>query len=167
MDEQLIWLLLLLLQRWKYFLDAAFPLLCLSFFSLMLSDWVLRLSNKLHKGCSFAHVVSWGSRLHFMLCGFSGNKQVSRVHVCIVFLQLGCNFDPVIPLWGRQNSQLGDMTSLFLGPKPVCMCVSVYDYNVILLRTVLSCGHDVFKMYSSRFNMCKYHCLSACLRECN
>lgn len=125
MDKQLIYFLFFCCYRDEnIFLTLLFPLLHLSFFSFMLSDWVWRLSNKLHKDCGFARVVSWGSRVHFMHHGFSGNKQVSGVHVCIVFLQLGCNFDPVILLCGRQSySQPGEMTSLFLVQGSVCVCV--------------------------------------------
>lgn len=139
------------------------------FFSVMLSDRVRRLSNKLHKDCGFARIVSWGSRVHFMLRGFSGNKQVSGVHVCIVFLQLGCNFDPVIPLWGWKNySQLRNVTSVVLGPMTVCVCVSVVILMSYLgLRTIWNGKHADFNLYSSRYVMYKYHCLSASFLKCN
>ena len=92
-------------------MNSWFPFFCChskyqSIFSLLLYHFlflppafrVWRLSNKPHKDFSFPHVVSWGNRVHFMLCGFSGNKQVNGVHVCIVFPQPGYNFDPVIPI---------------------------------------------------------------------
>lgn len=121
-----------------------FSLCSLFIFSFLLSDRVWRLSNKPHKDCGFACVVSRGSECISCSVALVGiNRLVERMFALfspslVVSLTLLYHYkgDKTTVSW-----EIDEVWFYVKGSKCVC------DYNGVFVRTTLNSGHDVFKIY--------------------